>query len=160
MKKNYGMTIVVMIAATVLFSGCSTPMQQPASSQSYPANSYPSTGSAYSSTYGVVDSIQRTNTNGGTGGIGAGAVIGGVVGGLLGNQVGGGNGKTAATVAGTVGGALVGNQIEQRNKVPTTTYQVGIRMDNGSYQTVMQDNVSDLNIGNRVRIENGRVYRY
>jgi len=29
-----------------------------------------------------------------------------------------------------------------------------------SYQTVAQDNVSDLRIGDRVRVENGYVYRY
>ena len=155
MKKNYALTAATMIAATIFFSGCSTPFEQPVSSQSYP-----STGPAYASNYGVVDSIQMTNANASSGGIGAGAVVGGVVGGLLGNQVGGGHGKTAATVAGTVGGALVGHQIEQRNKAPSTMYQIGIRLDNGSYQSVMQDTVADLNVGNRVRLENGRAYRY
>ncbi len=160
MKTNYATTVAAMIAATVLFSGCSTPMQQPVSSQPYPSTTYPSTGPSYSSSYGVVDSIQMTNANASNGGIGAGTVVGGIVGGLLGNQVGGGNGRTAATVAGTVGGAIVGNQIEQRNRAPSTMYQIGVRLDNGSYQTVMQDTVADLRVGNRVRIESGRAYRY
>lgn len=165
MKKNYATIAATMITAAFLFSACSTPMQQPVSSQSYPATPYPSAtypaaGPSYSSNYGVVDSIQMVNTSSNTGGIGAGAVVGGVVGGLLGNQVGGGNGRTAATVAGTVGGALVGNQIEQRNKAPSTAYQIGIRLDNGSYQTITQETAADLRVGNRVRIENGRAYRY
>ena len=96
-----------------------------------------------------------------SGSSGAGAVIGGVVGGLLGNQVGGGNGKTAATVAGVVGGAVVGNQIEKTNKTQARDmYQISVRLDNGAYQTVVQDSASDLRVGNRARIENGRVYRY
>jgi outer membrane lipoprotein SlyB len=98
---------------------------------------------------------------GNTGGIGAGAVVGGLVGGLLGNQVGGGRGKTAATVAGVVGGAVVGNQVEQRNAAPARQmYQVGVRLDNGAYQTIMQDSVADLRVGSRVRIQNERVYLY
>jgi outer membrane lipoprotein SlyB len=117
---------------------------------------------SYSSSYGVIDSIQisqaaAANPNG----MGAGAIVGGLVGGILGNQVGGGRGRTAATVAGAVGGAIVGNQVEQRNNAQVRdTYQIGVRLDNGSYQTIMQDNVADLRVGSRVRIENNQVYRY
>jgi outer membrane lipoprotein SlyB len=83
-----------------------------------------------------------------------------VVGGLLGNQVGGGTGRGLATAAGVVGGAVVGTQVEQRNRQGGTAYQIGVRLDNGGYQTYTQDSVGDLNIGNRVRVDNGRVYRY
>jgi hypothetical protein len=90
-----------------------------------------------------------------------GAVVGGVVGGLLGNQVGGGTGKAVATVAGVVGGALAGNQIEQNNRAQTRDmYQIRVRLENGGYQTIVQDSIADLRIGNRVRIEGDRVYRY
>jgi len=95
-----------------------------------------------------------------SGGIGAGTVVGGVVGGLLGNQVGSGTGRTAATAAGAVGGAVAGHEVDKRRQQPASMYQVGVRLDNGSYQTVMQDSVADLSVGNRVRIENGRAYRY
>ena len=110
--------------------------------------------------YGVVDSIQvvqgSTNTSPGLG-----TVAGVVVGGLLGNQVGSGNGRAAATVAGAVGGGLVGNNLEKNNRATGPgMYQIGIRLDNGSYQTVTQDSAADLGIGNRVRIDGGRVYRY
>jgi outer membrane lipoprotein SlyB len=39
-------------------------------------------------------------------------------------------------------------------------YQINIRLDNGDYRTVTQDSVYDLNVGNRVRLVDGRVYRY
>jgi outer membrane lipoprotein SlyB len=149
-----------LLLASALAAGCASPgpggyYPAPATSASYPAASQ----GRYTG-YGVVDSIQVVNAGGGQGGIGAGAVLGGVVGGILGNQVGSGTGRGVATAAGVVGGALAGNQLEQRNKQAGTAYQIGVRMDNGSYQTFTQDSIGDMNIGNRVRIDNGRVYRY
>ena len=142
------------IAATMILSGCASAPQQDYTTY------YPASSSAPQSYYGIIDSIQMTQT-GNSGSSGAGAVIGGVVGGLLGNQVGGGNGKTAATVAGVVGGAVVGNQIEKTNKTQARDMvQISVRLDNGAYQTVVQDSAGDLRVGNRARIENGRVYRY
>ena len=146
------------IAATAFLSGCASPDQQ---SINGPAtSSYPASAPSYATYYGVVESIQMTPASASSG-IGVGAVIGGVAGGLLGNQVGGGNGKTVATVAGVVGGAMIGNQIEQRNRVQTqASYQISVRTDNGSYQSISQDTLADLRVGDRARIENGRVYRY
>jgi outer membrane lipoprotein SlyB len=164
MNNNYLKSAAGAIAAAAFLGACSSPMPEgrPIASQPYPAVT---SAPAYSSSYGVVESIQMVNaagSSGGTGGIGPGAVIGGVAGGVLGNQVGGGSGRTAATVAGTVGGAVIGHQIEQRNRDQQTAaaYQVGVRLDNGSYQTVTQESVADLQVGNRVRIEGGRAYRY
>jgi outer membrane lipoprotein SlyB len=39
-------------------------------------------------------------------------------------------------------------------------YQINIRMDNGEYRSITQDSVYDLRVGNRVRMVDGRVYRY
>lgn len=150
-----------VIAVSSFLSGCASP-NQPSNVQSYPAqNTYPAaTQQGYNTQYGVIDSIQVTRAPANTG-PGVGAVVGGVVGGLLGNQVGGGNGKIAATAAGAIGGAVVGNQVEQNNRAPgREMYQINIRLDNGSYETVTQDSMNDLRVGNRVRVENGRVYRY
>lgn len=117
--------------------------------------------SSYPASYGTVESISATNPAAYGNSTGTGAVIGGIVGGMLGNQVGGGRGKTAATVAGVVGGAMLGNEIEQRNaQAAGGAYQVGVRLDNGSYQTLTQADISGLQIGTRVRIENNRAYRY
>ncbi|HYC42887.1 MAG TPA: glycine zipper 2TM domain-containing protein [Noviherbaspirillum sp.] len=149
------------VLAAVLTAGCASPGQHyPVVGPSYPApvQTYPATSSAYGASYGTVESIQLVQS-GANEGIGTGAVVGGVVGGLLGNQVGGGRGKKAATVAGVIGGAMVGHQIE-RNAQPRNGYQLGIRMDNGAYRTVMQENVADLHVGVRVRVENDRAYRY
>lgn len=153
--KTYRTSASTLLIAAIL-SGCASPgYYPPATSKPYPAprQTYPS------SMYGTVDSIQLQQGTGGNG-IGVGTVVGGVVGGLLGNQVGGGNGKKAATVAGAIGGAMVGHQIEQRNAQVRDAYQIGVRLDNGGYQTVTQDSTADLYVGSRVRIENGRVYRY
>lgn len=150
--KTKNALVVVAIAASTLMVGCASP--------NYPmsnSNNYPSSSQSYSTMYGVVDSIQMTE--GSSGGVGAGTIVGGLVGGLLGNQVGGGSGRAVATAAGVVGGAVVGNQVD-KNRRGSDLYVVGVRLDNGSYQTYTQESVSDLRIGNRVRVDSGRVYRY
>jgi outer membrane lipoprotein SlyB len=122
------------------------------------AVTYSPSSSQLSSTYGTVDSIQLVRTGSGTSG--AGAVTGGLVGALLGNQVGSGSGRTAATVAGAVGGALVGNKVENDRNQPRETYQISVRMDNGEYRVLQQDDIADLQAGSRVRLVDGHVYRY
>jgi len=149
MNTNKVIATSLMTFSTVL-AGCAS-SSTPIGSTSSPV--------AYSTTYGTVDSIRIVQTSSSGTGSGVGTVAGGVVGGALGNQVGEGRGRTAATVAGAIGGAMVGSQME-RNATEHQIYQVGVRLDNGGYQNVQQDSVSDLQVGNRVRIENGRVYRY
>jgi outer membrane lipoprotein SlyB len=82
------------------------------------------------------------------------------VGGVLGHQVGGGTGKDIATAAGVVGGAVVGHEIEKRNQQQQDVYRIRVRLDNGGSQTMTQQSINDLRVGDRVRIENGNVYRY
>jgi outer membrane lipoprotein SlyB len=139
-----------LMAASAILAGCASP------STPVGGTTVPSGG--YSSAYGTVDSIQVVQTSSGSGSA-VGTVAGGVVGGALGNQVGEGRGRTAATVAGAIGGAMIGNQME-KNATAHQLYQVGVRLDNGSYQTFQQESVGDLQVGSRVRVENGRVYRY
>ena len=90
----------------------------------------------------------------------AGAITGGQIGGLLGNQVGSGGGRTAATVAGAVGGAVVGNNVENNRNAGKQEYQISVRMDNGDYRIVQQESVYVMRVGNRVRLIDGRLYRY
>jgi outer membrane lipoprotein SlyB len=162
MNKHTAIASAIFGVAAIL-GGCASPdyYGTPAvSPYPPPQSSYPVPARSYSGTYGVVDSIQMAPASNGGNGM-TGAVVGGVVGGLLGNQVGGGRGRTAATVAGAIGGVMVGNQIEQRNNSQMhNRVQLGIRLDNGAYQTVTQDGMADLQVGSRVRIENDRVYRY
>lgn len=149
--------IAAMFTVAVLMSACTNTGYQPVSSS-------PSSSSSYSGTmYGVIESIEMTpGESGGIAGsgIGAGTVIGGVVGGVLGHQVGGGTGKDIATAAGVVGGAVVGHEIEKRNQQQQDVYRIRVRLDNGGSQTMTQQSINDLRVGDRVRIENGNLYRY
>ncbi len=136
----------MLIACMVALGGCASTSSTTPYSSSQSIVSY----------QGTIDSIQVTRVGSGTSG--GGAVVGGILGALVGNQVGSGNGRTAATVAGAAGGALVGNQVEaNRNR---DAYQINVRLDDGGYQSVVQDSVVDLRVGQRVRIVDGRVYRY
>lgn len=159
MKKKLAIACAAISAAAFL-AGCASPNYYgQGSAPAYPLASpaYPAPAS-YSNSYGTIDSIRVSQSA--AAGSGTGAVVGALVGGLLGNQVGGGNGRTAATIAGVLGGAMMGDRLEQRNAQPREVYQVGVRLDSGGYQTVTEDSAAGLQVGNRVRIENDRVYRY
>ncbi|RJF99216.1 glycine zipper 2TM domain-containing protein [Noviherbaspirillum saxi] len=170
----YSTRLIALSLAAGLLAGCASPGYPPIASQpypapapagsyptgSYPTGTYPASSPSYAYSYGVVDSIQMRQAAAASGnGIGVGTVVGGVVGGMLGNQVGGGTGRKAATVAGVIGGAMVGNQMERNNQQVRDAFQIGVRMDNGSYRTILQDSAADLYVGSRVRVENDRVYR-
>jgi outer membrane lipoprotein SlyB len=87
-------------------------------------------------------------------GSGVGAAGGAILGGLLGNQVGGGHGRQLATVAGAVGGAVVGNQVEGNMKA-TTSYEIRVRLDDGSLRTFHQRSAPQWRNGDRVRVVKG-----
>ncbi len=143
--------ISLIISAASFLSACANNPQTSNSSDRYS-----------DAGYGVVESIEivpEENKGIAGSGIGAGAVIGGVVGGVLGHQVGGGRGKDAATAAGVVGGAVVGHQIE-KSRNQNEAYRIGIRLENGGYQTLTQKDAPDLRVGDRVRIDNSVLYRY
>ena len=89
-------------------------------------------------------------------GSGLGAAGGAVLGGLLGNQIGGGTGRQLATVAGAVGGAVVGNQVEGNMKA-TTSYEIRVRLDDGTLRTFHQSSQPQWRSGDRVRIVKGRL---
>jgi outer membrane lipoprotein SlyB len=87
---------------------------------------------------------------------GLGVVAGAVLGGVLGNQVGNGNGRTLATVAGAVGGGYAGNEVERRTRT-NTSYEVRVRMEDGSIRTFTPPGQPDWRAGDRVRIVNGEL---
>jgi len=144
-----------VVAASAILAGCAS------SGPSYSNNGY---NNGYNNTasmgYGTIESIQVTQAENRTSG--GGAVVGALVGALAGNQVGSGSGRTAATVAGGVAGAAIGNNVEKNRNGGNgqEMYQVNVRMDNGEYRSVVQDSAYDLRVGNRVRLVDGRVYRY
>ncbi|BDT58410.1 hypothetical protein MasN3_19040 [Massilia varians] len=89
-------------------------------------------------------------------GSGLGAAGGAVIGGLLGNQIGGGSGRTIATAAGAIGGAVVGNQVEGNMKA-STSYEIRVRLDDGTLRTFRQSSPPAWRSGDRVRIVKGRL---
>jgi outer membrane lipoprotein SlyB len=101
---------------------------------------------------GNIESIRTITHRAQGSGLGAGA--GAVLGGLLGNQVGSGNGRSLATVAGAVGGAVVGNQVEGNMKA-STTYEIRVRLDDGTLRTFHQQRAPAWRTGDRVRIVKG-----
>ena len=167
--------LIATLAAAAIFAGCADdpyygnqaqsqyPSQYP---QPYPSQ-YPSQYPApyppqYQSqpasyTLGTVDRIEVIR-KGDSNNI-AGTIIGGIIGGLIGHQIGGGSGQTAATVIGAAGGAVAGNQIQNRSRGANETFRVTLRMDDGTYQTLTEDYITDLRPGDRIRLEGGRMYR-
>lgn len=103
---------------------------------------------------GRVESVQVVEQAAQPSGIGM--VAGAVLGGVLGNQVGGGNGRKIATVAGAVGGGYAGNEIEKHTR-STTSYQVRVRMEGGEVRTFPFSQQPGWNVGDRVRVVDGRL---
>ncbi len=103
---------------------------------------------------GVIESVREVDTKGKTSGLGG--VGGAVVGGLLGSQVGGGRGKDVMTVAGAVGGAVAGNEIEKRVK-STKSYQITVRLDDGSTREFTESPPPTWRAGDKVRIVDGQI---
>ena len=90
-------------------------------------------------------------------GSGLGAAGGAVIGGLLGNQVGGGDGRKLATVAGAVGGAVVGNRVEGNMKA-THSWEIRVRLDDGSSRTFHRDSLDGYSTGDRVKVVDGALH--
>lgn len=149
--------MVAAMAAALLTACASSPTMS--SSSSIPvtttSGSVPVTTTTTSSAtgYGVIQAIDVVPRE--QAGIGVGTVAGAVVGGVLGSQVGSGTGRTAATVAGVAGGALAGRELEKSARGADQIYRVAVRMDNGSVQTLMQDVPPGVQVGERVRLDNG-----
>jgi outer membrane lipoprotein SlyB len=104
--------------------------------------------------YGNVSGITLVSGDNRSGG---GAVLGAVIGGVIGNQIGAGSGRAAATGLGMVGGAVIGNRIDKRNDADV--YRVSVRWDNGGTSNYDYQRIDDLQVGDRVKVENGQLHR-
>lgn len=132
------------------YGGASAPVSTTSGATSGTTSSASGTGVVQS-----IDMVPRQQA-----GVGLGTVAGAVVGGVLGNQVGSGRGRTAATVAGAAGGALAGNTMEKNSRAAgggDQVYRIAVRMDNGSTQTLVQENAPQVAAGDRVRLQNGAI---
>ncbi|GJH18916.1 glycine zipper 2TM domain-containing protein [Caballeronia novacaledonica] len=125
-----------------------TPVHRPAPVQentSYTPNPAP----AYDPYAGEVTAVNAVQAAQPTTGIGA--IGGAVVGGLAGTQIGNGRGRTAATIIGAIGGGLAGNQIEHVVH-KATTYQVQVRMNDGSVRSFNYEAAPGVAVGQKVHV--------
>ena len=79
----------------------------------------------------------------------------------LGESINGGSGRTAATVLGGVAGAAVGNQVmrNQQGVLTSPGYRITMQSDQGVVRTFEVPATGDLRVGDRVRVDNGVIYR-
>jgi len=129
-------------------------VQQPQATPHHNAHPVVAQTANVCSNCGRVEAVIPIRHEGKTSGLGVAA--GAVLGGVLGHQVGGGNGRSLATVAGAVGGGYAGNEVEKRRH-ETTTYEVRVRMDNGSVRTFPYAESPGYGSGDRVRVVNGHL---
>ena len=142
---------VCAISALALVAACSS---SPPRNDAYYDAPY---GARNGVAYGRVSQIEVIPVSSRTSG--AGAILGAVVGGVLGHQVGGGSGRDAATVVGAIGGAAVGNQIERRNRRDDEVYRVSVHLNNGALAQFDYQRIDDLRVGDRVKVQDGQLYR-
>lgn len=154
---------VSLVAASLVACG-SVPLNQPVAS--YPAS--PQVVSAPAGTvWGRVTNIEYVPP--GTAPAASnpnilGAVVGGAAGALLGRQIGGGSGRDAATVLGGIGGAVAGSQVG-RTQAPAApsaaapSYRITVATDQGATRTYEVGATGDLRVGDRVRVDNGVIYK-
>ena len=90
---------------------------------------------------------------------GGGVVLGAVLGGVIGHQMGGGRGRDVTTGLGAIGGAISGNQIEKHNRSDDEIYRVTVNLDNGRTQQFDYQEIENLRVGDRVRVERGHLYQ-
>lgn len=160
---NYPSRSVSVAASAVMLASlmACAPMNPAPVSTSPNTTSAPNAQGAYVE-YGRVNNVEIIRTQEPARGPGIGAVIGGVAGAVVGSQIGAGTGRTAATVIGAVGGAVAGNAIEKSRTANTAageSYRVSVQVDNGSLRAYDVASYGELRIGDRVRIENGQLYR-
>jgi len=159
-------TAVAGVVAALSLAACSTTpvgpygSTYPATTTAYPAaGQYPVAGTEYGRILNI--EYMPAGTAAPTSNSILGAVVGGLAGAALGSTIGGGSGRTAATVLGGVAGAAVGNQIARNQQGVTTApgYRITMQSDQGVVRTYEVPATGDLRVGDRVRVDNGVIYR-
>jgi outer membrane lipoprotein SlyB len=144
---------LALVGATL--AGCA--VQQPAPPPRYVQQPQP-IYSQYAQV-GQVVAIDRVRLGRPTSG--GGAIIGGVAGAVIGNQVGRGMGRDVATVVGALGGAVAGNAIEQnRNGEGQEVFRISVRLNDGNVRAFDYEQPGNIRVGDRVRIEDNRIFIY
>lgn len=123
----------------------------------YPQGQYPSQAASQRPMCfecGTVESMREVEKKGE--GTGLGAVAGGLGGLILGKQVGNGKGQNVGALLGAAGGAYAGHQIE-KSAHSTKSYEIHVRMEDGSFRTIPSATAPAWRTGERVRIINGQL---
>lgn len=154
MKTTRTLTLAAAASALALVTGCAS--NAPGAVPVAPVTQSPAV--YQSAQYGQVRAINVVQVPSNRASA-AGAVLGAVAGGALGNMVGGGNGRTAATVGGAVLGGVAGSKIAQNEAGGNDVYRVDVQLDNGSIQSYDFKQLNGLQVGDRVKIQDGQVYR-
>lgn len=149
MRSSATCAFAAVVAA--LATGCATPRQ------GAPVPSAPQAG-YYGSEYGVVQSIDTVRAQSQTSG--GGAVVGGAIGGIVGRAIEPGRNRTVATGVGILAGAIIGNEIEKNQRGAQDIYRVTVRVRHGGLRSFDYASLADLQVGDRVRIENNQLYRW
>jgi len=146
---------IALLAGAAVLGGCAYPEPYPVYSTAPVYNAAPLVQER--TEYGVVEAMELYP--GGSGSpVNLGTILGGIAGGVIGHQFGGGRGNTASTIAGAVGGAVVGNEVQKANE--RDRYRAIVRLDSGGTIALNQFGQGELRVGDRVRVVNGRAYRY
>lgn len=147
----------------------STPVYPSGTVAPAPSTTYPSAGVATAPAaveLGRVTDIQQvatgvtSSTNPQVSRAIAGGIIGAVVGNLAGKHINSGDNRSAATVLGAAGGAAIGHRTGQpQPQAGGPAYRVTVQTDQGQWRTYEVSALGDLRVGDRVRVENGVIYR-
>ena len=180
-------TLAAGASIAALLAGCAAPSQPMSSSYpsttyptatspstTYPSATYPagSTAPVAATEFGRVTDIQTVSmgatsaTNPNVRNAVVGGVIGAVVGNVIGKNVNSGDNRSGATVLGGAAGAAIGSGMG-RNTTPNTAssgsagpaYRVTVQTEQGALRTYEVGATGDLRVGDRVRVENGVIYR-
>jgi outer membrane lipoprotein SlyB len=148
------------LAACLAAAGCATTSPGTGYGSSY--GTPPATrGTCYDC--GTVTRIEVASTSGSNVPNATGGVLGGIVGAVAGREIAKHNtdstGRTnTATVAGAAAGAVIGNAIQNRAQANNGSYNVYVRLANGSSTVVTQNDLGGIREGSSVRVYNGRAW--
>ena len=146
------------LAACLAAAGCAT--TSPGYGSSYGTSPPPVSGRCYDcgtvtriESYGTASNVPNST----------GAILGGIVGAVAGREIAKNSTdskgrQNTATAAGAVAGAVAGNAIQNRAQANNGGYTVYVRMDNGSSQTVTQNDLGGIREGSYVRVYDGRAW--
>ena len=101
---------------------------------------------------GTVLGVREIPRTGATTGVGA--KTGALIGGLFGNRIAGSGYRNAGTLLGAAGGAM-GGYVYEREGLEVKSYEIGVRLDDGSLRLFTQDERPDWKREDRVRVVNG-----